>query len=373
MANTKIDSTDYTASTGTEWNDMYGYGDSTVFKDKLTIESAESTSQHSYQCMWNDWNGYYMKVPELSAIIDRKAIWTVGKGYKTDKKTAKILEKIRGNGKQTFNVIMMNAVKVYTICGDFYAEIIRDKRGELRNLKPLNPGTIKIKANLKGIISSYEQWIETPTGQKQAVVFSPKDIFHLQWNPVADQIHGNSTISKLIQVIEALEEAKIDMRTVFHRYVKPLWVFSVDTDNTAEITAFKNKVDATIEKAENLIVPKGTVDSIERVSIPQYSNLDPLPWIKNLTEQFIRAEGVPGVVLGSTEKSASEAESKMLYLAFQQMVEWNQKFLEEQIKAQIGLDVEFEFPASIEPSLLEEQSKKPSVKSEGVNPNKDTK
>ena len=38
-------------------------------------------------------------------------------------------------------------------------------------------------------------------------------------------------------------EAMNDLQTVFHRYVKPLWVFSVDEDNQTKIDAFKNKVD----------------------------------------------------------------------------------------------------------------------------------
>ena len=171
-------------------------------------------------------------------------------------------------------------------------------------------------------------------------------MFHLPWNRLAEAIHGIGTIEKVERVILMNQEAMEDMKTVFHRYFKPLWVFSVDTDDTAEIAAFKADVRKTMEKSENLIVPKNTVDSIERVSIPQFSTLDPLPWVRFLQDQFIMAEGVPEVILGHGTET-TEATSKILYLAFQQMIEWNQLFLEQQIKAQLGLDIKYNFPASI--------------------------
>ena len=105
-----------------------------------------------------------------------------------------------------------------------------------------------------------------------------------------------------------------------------------------------------------MIVPKDTVDSIERVSIPQYSTLDPLPWLKMLQEYFLIAEGVPEVILGYG-RDATEASAKILYLAFQQMIEFNQDFLHEQIKAQLKIDVKFKFPASLAPDIQNDQKK----------------
>ena len=166
----------------------------------------------------------------------------------------------------------------------------------------------------------------------------PKAMFHLAYNGMADQIHGQSVIDKLMPIIEMRREAMADIRIVFHRYVKPLWVFSVDTDDTDEIASFKAKIDQTIEKAENLVVPKDTVSNIERIAIPQFSTLDPLPWLKLLQFEFMKAEGCPGIVM-AIGGEATEAESKMLYLSWQQVVEFNQMFLEEQLKIQLGIDI----------------------------------
>lgn len=315
---------------------------------------SEDTYSTFYICDWSKWNGYYQAVPELKAVIDKKAVWTVGKGYICDDKTEKILSKWNGNGKDTANDIFENAVKVYSIGGDFFAEIIKNKRGEIKNLKPLNPGTIKIVADDFGRIKRYDQF---SYGKVDPVVsFSPDEIFHLQFNRIADQIHGTGSISAVEDVVLALKEAKSDLKVVFHRYVKPVIISQVDTDDEAEISAYKRKLDSAVANGENMVIPKGTVDNIERVSIPQFSTLDPLPWIKHLISEFLRAEGVPDVILGMGD-SSTEATSKILYLAFQQMIEHNQNFVEKQVKAQLGLEIEFEFPASLEPLLFNQQQK----------------
>jgi len=316
------------------------------------------TDTNDYTVQWSIWNGYYQDVSELKAVIDKKAVWTIGKGFIVNTKTEKLLSKWRGMGKDTASDIFENLIKTYTIGGDSFAEIIKNKRGVITNLKPLNPGNIKIVADKFGVIIRYE-WSKVNSGAVTPVPpikFAPEDIFHLPWNRVGDNIHGTSTIKAVVTNIDSLKEAKADLRIVFHRYVKPLLIASVDTDDETEISDFKKKMDKAVANAENMVIPKDTVSSMERVSIPQFSTLDPLPWIRYLVQEFIRAEGVPDVILGVGDDS-TEATSKIVYLAFQQMIEHNQNFLEKQIEAQLGLKIEFEFPASLEPLLFDQQSK----------------
>lgn len=327
-----------------------------VVQDFDIVPAVDDHLDSFYTPEWETYLGYYLVIPELQAVIDKKAIWTVGKGFDTDSSTLKILSRIKGCGKDTIDSIFLNMVKSYSICGDSFAEIIKNSRGELRNLKPLSPGSIRIYFNKFGIITKYSQ--KDMNGQDH--FFNPDEIFHLSFNRISDQCHGVGSVEKLKQTILMRNEALEDMKIVFHRYVKPLWIFSVDTDDTTAIDAFKAKVDKTVANAENLVVPKDTVSSIERVSIPRYSSLDPLPWIELLEQQFILCEGVPAVILGSG-KDTTEATSKILYLAFQQMVEWNQRFLEENVRLQLGYDIKFKFPASIIPQLQSEAGKERSM------------
>jgi hypothetical protein len=369
MAFNKPDSADTTDFSGKS------YGDSAAAQagqSSYTVTPADSTSELSYiNTDFSKYMGAYNEIPELAAMIDRKGNYVVGKGFKADKKTMGILNKIRGNGLDSFNIIMYNCVRTYTAGGDSFCEIIKDQKGKLRNLKPLNPGTIKVIANKGGVVTGYQQKQDNRQPDEEATIdFKPDEIFHLPYNRIADQIHGQSVIKKLMQVIEFRKEAMNDMRIVFHRYVKPLIISAVDTDDETEITNYKAKLDTAMSKGENMVVPKGVLADIEKISIPQFSTLDPLPWIQLLQTEFLKAEGVPDVVLGAGVKG-TEAESKILYLAWQQVVEFNQMFLEEQIKAQLGLKVEFEFPASIEPDLTKDEKKDPTEKVKPVEAGKD--
>src|SRR3990167_362196 len=352
---TQASVTDFSA---VEYSDMAQGKDQSVYNNVYEVQSANDTSETTYQVNWVKWLGHYEAIPELQTMVDKLSIWTVGKGVKG--KDVKKTEKITGFGKDTFNTIMYNQHRTMRICGDSFAEIIGTKRKELRNLKPLNPGSIKIIADGFGIITRYEQYHQGKLVRK----FDPEDMFHLSNNRLADQIHGRSTFEKLINTIEAYREANEDLRVVFHRYVKPLMVISVNTDNATEIAAFKTQVDNTMKKSENLIVPKDTVESIERVSVPQYSTLDPLPYIKHKKTVFTASEGMPDVIMGDPGNTA-EAAGKIIYLAFQQTVEWEQKYLTEQCKVQLGLELEFEFPASIEPDLVKDQAKDSKMNDKG--------
>jgi hypothetical protein len=336
------------------------YTDMTNTVGSITIETKDQDAPgSSYTCDWAKWNGYYVKIPELAAAIDKKAMWTVGKGFEASADVKKELNAIHGCGKDSFNSILYNAVRTYTMGGDSYAEIIRDGNA-LVNLKPLNPGSISILSNSRGIIIGYEQNVAA-TGKK--IALSADRVFHMPYNRLADECHGISTIAKLEDIVQSRNEAFEDLRMVFHRYVKPLLLIEADTDDPAKIAELKAKADNSVKYGENMVVPKDSV-SITRSSIPQYSTLDPMPWINVLTRYFLIAEGCPEVILGYG-KDTTEASSKILYLAWQQVVEHNQLFLEEQIKAQLGIDIELNFPADIAPEVQTDVRKERDINNQG--------
>lgn len=354
MAETRISSVD---TTGMDAKDQT---DETATDFRRSIATAEQDSPGTrYYPDWSKWFGYYKNVPMLQAVVNKKAVWTLGKGYEADKKTKEVLSRIKGFGKDTFNDIMFNCVVAYTVGGDSFCEVVRDSSGRLKNLKPMNPGSMVIESTEYGTIKRYGQSVvpmkDGKRGDPYFMWFNPKDVFHLPWNRLGDEPHGRSTIEKLQDIIDSMNEAQKDLRIVFHRYVKPLIISQVDTDDTTEIAAFKTKLDNAVENMENLIVPSGTVD-MERMSIPQYSTLDPLPWIQALQNYFVMAEGVPEVILGFGRET-TEASSKILYLAFQQTVEHNQRFIEAQLKSQLKLDVQFNFPENIAPEVDKDNRK----------------
>ena len=297
--------------------------------------------------------GYYTSIPELAAVIDAKATWTVGKGFKADEQTTMLLDTIKGNGFDTFNTILENMARTKEIGGDSYAEIVRDDEGNLINLKPLDPAVMVHVANKQGTIIRFEQNSKVKGQPKHK--FKPEEIFYLPRNRVADEIHGNTMTSRLAEIILMRNEAMTDWRRVMHRNVDPMIAYKLDTDDTVKIAAFKKKVDAAKGKGENMYIPQGAVE-FEIISLAPNANLNPLAWIESLNNYFYQSAGVPQIILGGVGAITERAVS-IAYLAFQQTIEEEQLFLEEQVLSQLNLVIELEFPASLQNDLLSDQQK----------------
>ena len=302
---------------------------------------------------WTQYFGYFEVIPELNAAINAKSTWTIGKGFTADEVTTMLLDTLRGWGKDTFNTILENMIRTYYISGDAFCEIIRDDEDNLINLKPLNPGTITIITGRNGMIKRYEQ--NARASKIATKKFKPEQIFHLARNRVADQIHGVSVIASVENIILARNEAIADYKTVMHRNVYPRMIFHLDTDDETEIAAFKVKMDKAYDKQENFYVPKDVVVP-ELLAVAPNATLDPKAWIDQQGDFFYEAVGVPQIILGGSGEF-TEASAKIAYLAFQQNIEEEQLFIEEQCLAQLNLVIELEFPASLENELLSDKAK----------------
>jgi len=315
-------------------------------------DGVQDSNETTYQLdNWPELYGNYINVPEVQAVIDAKATWTVGKGYKAKTSIEKFtLLGIKGIGIDTFNTILENMIRTYNIAGDSYCEIIRDKQGFPINFKPLDPSTIKIVANRAGRIKRYEQ-----IGKGKTKKFNPDKILHLSRNRVADNIHGTSMITSLKTAIIQMLEAEDMQATAIRRFLYPRWIIHLDTDNPAEIAAFKVKYDKANASGENMYIPKGTVE-LEQVSIAPNSTLNPLPWIESRKNKFFQGAGVPQIIVGGSGEF-TEASAKIAYLAFQQTIEEEQLYIEEQVGMQLGIEIDLEFPASLENEMLSDNKK----------------
>ncbi len=301
---------------------------------------------------YSQYLGYYRTIPELAAAIDAVARFTVGKGFTADEITTMILGAIKGYGNDSFNTILENCIRTYTLGGDSFCEIITDDDGILINLKPLDPAVMKIVVNRQGLIIRYEQTSKTKAPSKK---FQPTEIFHLARNRVADEIHGVSIIPALENIIIYRNKAMADWDRVLHRNVDPMWLVKLDTDNPTKIAAIKTKLDEARGKGEIIYIPMGTVE-MEQITIAPNSNLNPLPWIESLNRYFYQATGGTDIVIGATQ-NITESDSKMKYVAFQQTIEEEQLFVEEQLLAQLNLVVHLTFPAKLVSETISDNPK----------------
>jgi len=315
--------------------------------DRATIN--ETTWQST---MWPTYNGYYKSHISVKSVINKLGMWSVGKGFKADAKTTKILEKIKGWGKDTFNEVIANQLRVMHINGDSYAEIVRDG-SKLINLKPLNPASIIHLVDSKGMLKGYKQVLAN--GEEQP--FELEQIFHLCLNRDADEIHGTGDIESLTTFLDKIKQLDEDMAVMFHRFVVPLVIWKLNTDDPTAISTFKTQEKAAWNKSDNLIVPEQAVDwSLMEAGVGVGKIIDPMVWRNKWTEEVIKGGGVPALIM-AIEAGTTEASSKMVYLAWQQVIEDAQLKLESQILAQLELKVKYEFPARIEENLGEDEGK----------------
>jgi hypothetical protein len=302
---------------------------------------------------WDQQLAYYKKIPELKAAIDAKCMWVIGKGFKSNPITELTLGSIKGNGKENFNSILKNALRVREIGGDSYAEIIRDNSGQLVNLKPLDPSTIWIVANKQGRILRYEQF--NRSNGKTMNRFRPEEMFHLSRDRIGDEIHGTSVVTAVEKTILARIEAIDDYKKLLHRNVYPTRLHHLDSDDSTAISAYEDKVEKSKGQGEDIIVPKGSVE-IELMAVPPNATLNPLPWIELLNNNFYQEVGVPQIIVGGAQE-ITEASAKIAYLAWEQSVEDLQLYLEEEVLSQLNLEIDLEFPASLQNELLSDNRK----------------
>ena len=316
--------------------------------DSIETDGAGAQKETTWQMTdWAQNLGYYKTIPELQTAVDAKANWTMGAGFEADEPTTMLLANIKGNGKDSFNGIISNGIRVYTIGGDSFSEIIRDEDEVLINLKPLDPSSIVIVQDSRGRIKRYEQVSKHKIPNK---TFKPDQIFHLSRKRLADEMHGISIIPSVKWIILARNEAMSDWKRVLHRNIDPLWIFHLDTDDPVKIAAFKAKHDAARAAGENMYIPKGAVIP-ELVTTAGNASLNPLAWINQLNDYFFQAVNVPQIIIGNA-KEFTDASGKIVYLSYEQSVKGEQLYIEEQVLGQLNIEIQLTFPASLQTDAI---------------------
>lgn len=310
---------------------------------------------------WETYNGYYKKHIATKSVINKLGMWAVGKGCKTKKNSQKkILEEIRGWGKDTFNEVIDNSVRIKHVNGDSYAEIIttdneliKTNGSNLLNLKPLNPGSMGHVVNSQGMLVGYKQKLIDGTEKS----YQLEQIFHLCLNRTADEVHGTGDIQSLTTFLDKIKQLDEDMAVMFHRFVVPLVIWKLNTDDATAMATFKTQSKKARNGGDDMVIPDTAVDwSLLEPGKGVGKVIDPMTWRNKWTEEVIKGGGVPALIM-AIEAGTTEASSKMVYLAWQQVIEKEQRDLEAQIKAQLKIEVEFDFPARIEENLGEDEGK----------------
>lgn len=335
-------------------------GDMTNDVKDVTVDTKETDgATGDFETSWQnaDWSeqlGYYLTIPELKRSIDTRAMWVTGRGIiPEDDDTKIVLERIRGAGDDTILEILTNMITIKRVAGDAYAEIIRDKNGVLLNIKPLDPSSIKIVVDSKGMLKRYEQTSRTPRGK--TIKFKPTDIFRLTNKRIADSIHGISDIDVVKRIVKARNESFTDSVEIQHRFARPRFIVQLDTDKEAEINAFIKKFDAAINKGENVFVPKGTVQA-DVLAVPPNSTLNSQAWRNELKDYFSQAVGTPQIVMDGSGQF-TESGGKMAFMGYEQGILSEKLATEQQFSRQVFYNFKFADSVSLRPELQQDNAK----------------
>ena len=301
---------------------------------------------------WSKWWGYFNAIADLQSALIMKSIWNVGKGWTADPETTIILEHISGWGKDTFDDVLFNMDLIKNVGGDSYAEIIRDEdTGTLLNLKPLDPGSIRIVIGRNGVIKRYEQISKTKGNLK---IFQPEDILHFSNNRFADNIHGISKIEALEQTILADNENFVDMKKLMHHQVKPFILWKLKTDDQTKINQLVAKIDAARNLGEDMFIPDDD-DAIEYEVIQVPINAAVFQWREDIRNKFYRALGMPLILFGAS--GSTESGGKMETFAHETVFEHSQRWIEKQLWNQLQIKIDLIPPQTLLNNLQNDESK----------------
>lgn len=324
-----------------------------------SVESATDQKEFEYiNSRFTQDYGYFTQIAKLKSAIIMKAIWTVGKGYTTDIATKSVLDNIIGDGKQTFKDILFSLDVTKRVGRDSFALIVRDpdipknRIESLRNLIVLDPSKIKIIFGRYGNIIRYEQL--SGVGGAKPKVFQPDEILHLSYNKLAGSIHGTSVPESVEKIILADEENFRIMQKLTRFQAVPFIMFKVKSDNVTTINTFKSNIKQARAEGEDLIIPDDeNILSYEVVQLNPSSIL--MEWRNSLNNSFYQAVGMPLILFGSAGQT--ESGGKIEYLGHETVFEHEQREIEEQLKAQLGIEINLNPPTSLLDNLAQDENK----------------
>jgi len=307
--------------------------------------------------MWTTYNAYYDEHISIRSVLIKLAMWTMGKGHTGSEE---ITSRVTGWGKETFDEVMANQIRIEHANGDSYAEIVTTDGKKLKkdasnflNLKPLNPGSMVHIVNGGGVLERYEQNLSNGKVKKYKV----EKIFHLCLNRTADEIHGTGDIAPLITFLDKIKQLDEDMSVMFHRFVVPLVIWSLNTDDPAAIAEFKTHEKAAWNTGDNLIVPDKAVGwELLEAGKGVGRTINPMEWRNKWVEEVIKGGGVPALIM-AIESGTTEAASKMIVLGWGMVVENEQRKVEHQVKAQLHLEIKLPDPPKIDTAVAEDMAK----------------
>ena len=318
------------------------------------IDGAEGTGEtYWYFSDFSEKLGYYLTIPEYKRAVDTFATQVLSKGFEAKDPRVRVeLDHLKGWGEDNFLAIMWNMLVMKKVNGDSFAEIMRDEKTNLIiNIKPLDPGRMRVVVNPKGFLKRYDY---LQTGKKREFEqLKPSRVLHLVNDRIADQIHGIAASEAAKWVIDARHEVMEDLRRISHR--STIRVLYVKEEDLSRRSNLKRDYAEAIKKGELLILPGDPkVMGFQDLTMPPtQAYMDQIRYYENV---FYQVVGVPRAAVGSTEGD-TEASAKVGIFASEPGYTRETTDLEADLWNQLAIKVKFEEQPSMMDGLQQQEQK----------------
>lgn len=342
-------------STLTDYSSITAYSIDPLNVDGVNAGSETRWTNKNWSTYWAWFNGN----AKVKNAILMKAIWNVGKGYEAlDEYTRKTLDYIKGDGKQSFKDILFSMECNMRIGGDAFAEIVTHNKkhiqdgGKIVNIKLLNPGLVTIVYDETATIKKYEYSVGA--GGK-TIEFDPEEILHMSNNRMCGQIHGISDLEALRKVILADSQSFDNVEKIVNFQARPFIIFKLKTDNLTKIAEFAAKLKSIRTLGEDALIPDDeNLLSYEVVQVNPSAII--MAWRDDIRNEYYRCIGLPQIMPGAGGQG-TESEAKVIYVAFEQIVQHDQLNWENAIWSQLGLKINMIHPTLMEDLLKQDNAK----------------
>lgn len=292
--------------------------------------------------------GYYLSVPEIFSAANALATWTISRGYEvSDPEIKAQLDHVKGHGKDSFSKLLWSHQVVKLVVGDAFLEVKKNEKGIILNMVPVSPERVRLVFGKQtGMLKRYDVW-----NGKEWKAVKLENMLHSSNKRLADQLHGTSQLTASQNLVDSLQEALEDERTIKHRD-KALGIVYYQTDKTGKISYANSQIEKAVKNGEMVGLPEN-VAKIE--AYPSKSSEDRSGWIQLLQNKFYQDFGVPRSIASSD--GTSEVGGKMGHVIFEPIYTKEQRDLEEDLWLQQRIKIKFKRPPSLGGLVSEEEKK----------------
>ena len=292
----------------------------------------------TYVTDYGRWNDFLMRNAVMLQIVDMRAA-SVIKSYsvtgKNKTKLEKLLLRMRGRGKETFQMIMQNLYKVCYICGDSYALLVTEDGDAVKAGEAPADLIILASDNVRQVIKNgriirYEEINgETPH------TWQPFQVLHIRYNPRGASTHGMSAIepqqNNLIEYEQMLQLGS----EMYRKTTNPKQIIMVNTDNEAKLQTIRDAIKATGDTWGGILVlPKGLVEPDDIKDITLSPTLKPGEWLNVLKAEMFHSTATSEIILGGSGYSTGTEDALMKTAGYVGSIRDSQEMLEQNFRVQ---------------------------------------